>query len=135
LQRKESSKRPNGISFEAAARAFHISFMIGSDQPQYQTMDRIREAGMACGYRFRIVEIHPDGSSTRVVVTNAGVAPIYYDAFVAAGGARAKESLRGLPPGGRLECVVPAGVGAGALTIACDRLVPGQRIGLESDVR
>ncbi len=38
---------PYGISFEQAARKFHISYMIGSDQPEYQPMSRIKEAGMA----------------------------------------------------------------------------------------
>ena len=31
---------PHGISFEKAAADFHVTFMIGNDQPRYQSLDR-----------------------------------------------------------------------------------------------
>ncbi|MEM6468079.1 MAG: DUF4832 domain-containing protein, partial [Planctomycetota bacterium] len=42
---------PNGVSFEQAARQFHITYMMGNDQPKYQKVDRIRSASIATGYR------------------------------------------------------------------------------------
>ncbi|RLD68850.1 MAG: DUF4832 domain-containing protein, partial [Bacteroidetes bacterium] len=41
-----------GTSYEDFAEDFHISYMIGNDQPNYQTMDRIKEASIASGYKF-----------------------------------------------------------------------------------
>lgn len=94
-----SKKGPHGISFEAAAKQFHITYMIGSDQPGFQSMQRIKQAGMATGYRFRVIEISADKDTVRVRVTNEGVAPIYRDAYFAAGSQRSPDSLRGLLPG------------------------------------
>jgi hypothetical protein len=124
---------PHGVPFETAARNFHVTFMIGTDQPQYQKMDRIRDAGMACGYRFKVSAFRSGGGRSKVDVTNVGIAPIYYDAFVAVKGVRAKGSLKGLGPGDSRSLEVEA---AGeTLTIECDRLVPGQRIEVDADLK
>lgn len=40
---------PHGISFEQMAAQYHISYMIGNDQPEYQSMARIEEAGLSTG--------------------------------------------------------------------------------------
>ncbi|MEM7476908.1 MAG: DUF4832 domain-containing protein, partial [Planctomycetota bacterium] len=90
---------PNGVSFEKAAKQFHISYMIGNDQTRYQPIERIREAGMAAGYRFRVTQAAVKGKELRLEVTNEGVAPIYRDAYFAAGEHRATNSLKGLLPG------------------------------------
>ena len=74
---------PHGIPFEKAAADFHVTFMIANDQPKYQKMDRIRAAGMACGYKFRILAFEASPTRSRVTVTNTGVAPIYHDAYLA----------------------------------------------------
>ena len=63
---------PHGISFEKAAADFHITFMIANDQPKYQPMDRIRAAGLACGYKFRSWHSRPAHGVCRVTVTNTG---------------------------------------------------------------
>jgi hypothetical protein len=126
---------PHGISFEKAAAAFHISFMIADGQPRYQKMDRIREAGLACGYRFRVLDFQTSASRSRVTFTNVGVAPIYYDAYFAVAGVRAQRSLKGLLPGQSRTDEIAAGGGSSALTIACDRLVPGQSIEFEASHR
>jgi hypothetical protein len=124
---------PNGVSFEAAARDFHITFMIGSDQPKYQKMDRILEAGLACGYRFKVSEFRTGADRSKVTVSNVGVAPIYQDACVAVNGVRSKASLKGLRPGDSRAFEIPA---AGEkLTIESDRLVPGQRIDYDADLK
>ena len=124
---------PHGIPFETAARSFHISFMIGSDQPQYRKMDRIRDAGLACGYRFRIAEFRTGTGRSKVTVANDGVAPIYHDAFVAVNGVRAKASLLGLRPGESRPFEVESE--GEKLTIESDRLVAGQRIDFDADLK
>lgn len=124
---------PNGVSFEAAARDFHITFMIGNDQPDHQKMDRIRQAGLACGYRFKVTEFRTGASRSKATVLNAGIAPIYHDAFIAVSKVRAKTSLKGLKPGeSRVFEIASAG---DAVTVECDRLVPGQRIEFEADLK
>ena len=54
---------PHGVSFEKAAAHFHITFMIGDGQPRHRGMDRIRDAGMACGYRLRVVAFEADADA------------------------------------------------------------------------
>jgi hypothetical protein len=123
---------PHGVPFEAAARAFRISFMIADGQPRHRSVERLREAGLACGYRFRVVEHRAGAGRSRLTVANDGVAPLYHDAHVAVAGVRSTASLKGLGPGERRTFDVPAA--GGAVTIECDRLVPGQRIEFEADL-
>jgi hypothetical protein len=119
---------PHGIPFEKAAAAFHITFMIANDQPDYRPMDRLRSAGLACGYRFQITGFEASKDRSRVTVTNRGVAPIFHDAFLAVNGVRSTRSLKGLLPGESRTDEIAAGGASPKLTIACDRLVPGQVI-------
>ena len=126
---------PHGIPFEKAAADFHITFMIANDQPKYQKPDRIRAAGLACGYKFRILKFEASASRSRITVTNTGVAPIYHDAYLAIDGVRAERSLKGLLPGESRTDEIPAAGTAPKLTIACDRLVPGQAIEFEANLR
>jgi len=123
---------PNGVSFETAAREFHISYMIGSDQPQYQSMARIQQAGLACGYKFRVLKFQVGDHSARVTVANEGIAPIYHDAFAAVNGVRAGGSLKGLAPGESATFDIASGGASPRLTIESDRLVPGQHIEFEA---
>lgn len=124
---------PNGVKFESAAKDFHITFMIANDQPKYQKMDRIREAGLACGYRFKIVEFKKGTARSQATVSNVGIAPFYHEAYVAVNGVRSKASLKGLAPGETRVFDIPA-AGDG-VTIESDRLVPGQRIDFEADLK
>jgi len=107
-----------------------LSFIIANDQPEYQSMDRIRAAGRACGYRFRITDYRSGPGRSALTVTNVGIAAIYTDAFVAVAGRRSPASLKGLCPGESRTCEVAA-EGEG-VAIECDRLVPGQRIEFEA---
>jgi hypothetical protein len=125
---------PHGIPFEKAAADFHITFMIANDQPKYQKLDRIRAAGLACGYKFRILAFEASASRSRVTVTNTGVAPIYHDAYLAVDGVRAERSLKGLLPGESRTDEIKAGGTSPKLTIACDRLVPGQAIEYDANL-
>ncbi len=125
----------HGRIFEDEAAEFHISYMIGNDQPEYQTMDRIREASMATGYRYRITEFLAGEVNSRVCVTNIGTAPIYRDAWVAVNGVRSEQSLRSLLPG-MTECFeVAAGGASPVLEIQCDHLVAGQKIEFEANLK
>ncbi len=61
---------PHGTSFEDQAARFHISFMIGDDQPRFQQTNRIREAGLSCGYRFRVESLHADSERSIAKISN-----------------------------------------------------------------
>ncbi|MCW5579769.1 MAG: hypothetical protein KIS72_00260 [Luteimonas sp.] len=128
---------PHGRSFESLAAQYHVSYMIGNDQPRYQTRARIRQAAMATGYAFRVSSLASNGSCVRIGVRNEGIAPIYHDAWPAANGRRAAASLKGLAPGDERmfeTCPGPHPPGALAITIESDRLVQGQRIQFNADL-
>lgn len=125
---------PHGIPFPELAAKFHITFVIGDDQPRLQPAERISRAGLATGYRFRITRFLSAPGRSSVEVENRGIAPIYHDAFVAVDGVRAQASLKRLLPGERREFAIRAGGDAATLTIQSDRLVPGQQIGFDADL-
>jgi hypothetical protein len=129
-----SPNGPHGISFEKSARAFHISYMIGNDQPRYQSIARIRRAGLACGYQFRVTRFLSAKGKSRVTILNTGIAPIYRDAFVAIDGQRAAVSLKHLAPGKSATFDIPRGGKKPVLTIASDHLVHGQTIQFDADL-
>jgi archaellum component FlaF (FlaF/FlaG flagellin family) len=97
-------------------------------------MTRIKSAGMAIGYKFKVTSFKASSSDARVVVENTGIAPIYADAWVAVNGVRSSSSLKGLLPGQSREFSVPSGGSSPDLTIVCDRLVSGQSIEFEADL-
>ncbi len=119
---------PYGKPYETFAKDFHITYIMGSGQPRYQTMERIKEASMASGYRFKLVSIRTKADSTLFEVTNRGVAPIYYDAFVAVDGVRSEQTLKLLSPGDTLLVGVAAGAADAVITIESDKLIEGQEI-------
>ncbi|TWU04813.1 DUF4832 domain-containing protein [Stieleria varia] len=131
-----SPEGPNGVSFEDAAKQFHISYMIGNDQPRYQGIQRIRSASMATGYRFRVTAAVVTGKDLVLRVVNEGVAPIYRDAFFAAGTKRSNASLRGLLPGQSMECTISGITEADIqrIFIESDAILPTQRIQFDSDL-
>lgn len=124
----------HGRTFENQSAKFHISYMIGNDQPDYQSNERIKEAGLSTGYRFRITSFEASSSESRITVTNIGVAPIYYDAYVTVNDVAATSSLKGLLPGASADFSVAAGGSNPILTIESDRLVDGQRIEFEANL-
>ncbi|MEO1524200.1 MAG: DUF4832 domain-containing protein [Planctomycetota bacterium] len=127
---------PNGVSFEDAAKQFHISYMIGNDQPRYQKAERIKAASMATGYRFRVTSATLEGNDLVLEVTNDGVAPIYRDAFFAAGNKRSTTTLRGQLPGEtrvhKIEGIRKADLAT--LEIVSDAILPSQKIQFEADL-
>ena len=127
---------PNGIPFETAAKQFHISYMIGNDQPRFQESDRIKSAGMATGYRFRITSASVRDGDLTIQVTNEGIAPIYRDAYFLAGDRRSTTSLKGLLPGESLRCLVKNVNDADLqrVTIQSDAILSTQKIQFAADL-
>lgn len=124
----------HGRTYEALSARFGITYMIGNDQPNHQSVERIRDAGLANGYKLEVLAFRASETHAEVDVRNFGIAPLYYDAWVAVDGVRANESLRGLLPGQTRTYAVAAGGASPTLTIECDRLVAGQRIEFRADL-
>lgn len=128
----------HGRRFEDEVAKYHLTFIIGNDQPGKQTWERFVEASQSMGYRFRIKDFRvKSGEGAAVWIKNSGVAPIYYDAFLDVDGAKGDYNLRNLMPGDSLWVKVPnPSVSATpSLSISCSRLVPGQKIEYEADVK
>lgn len=93
-------------------------------------MERIEQAGLATGYRFRVTQVTANADVVRISVTNDGVAPIYREAYFAAGRRRSHDSLRGLLPGQTKVyeiSSVPVEDRA-RISIQCDHILPTQTI-------
>lgn len=126
-----------GVTWEQASAKYHISFMIANDAPggQYGTAERFKEASMACGYHFALTGLYANGSQTAACVTNAGIAPIYRDAFLAVDGVRSDTSLKGLLPGDTLLVYVNKVTNGHDVTIESDYILPTQTIQFDADFR
>ena len=132
---------PNGIyghTWEEQAAKYHITFMIANDAPRggIATVARFRRGSMATGYRFVVRQCETDGTSTRLHVTNEGIAPLYRDAWFAIGDVRSATSLRGLLPGEEILVEIPAVPNANNsdLNIVSDCILPQQGIEFEADI-
>ena len=128
-----------GRTFESEAAKFHMTFIIGNDQPRMQSDARLQEAAMSMGYRFKIKDFQiKEGEGAVVEITNVGVAPIYREAYVAVNGIRGEYSLKALMPGQTQRISIASATlkpeGA-VLTIECDHLVTGQTIEYEADIQ
>ena len=121
-----------GHTWEEQARKYHITFMIANDAPRggIATAERFREGSMATGYRFVVKRCETNGSRTRMVVANEGVAPLYRDAWFAVGDVRSTTSLRGLLSGEECTIEIAAGADAdgGNVNIVSDCILPQQKI-------
>ncbi|MEM8493929.1 MAG: DUF4832 domain-containing protein [Planctomycetota bacterium] len=134
---QENALAPEGMHgepFADAAARFHLTYMFGNDQPRYRTADEIRQAGMAIGYRFRVLAFETDGKTSRVTITNTGIAPLYHEAYPALGGVEAKQSLKGMLPGESRTFKIAANGRKSFLTIVSPRLVPRQVIGFDAEL-
>ena len=125
-----------GVTWKQAATKYHISFMIANDAPRgtYGTAKRFKEAALECGYHFQLTKLSTDGEKTRAEITNTGVAPIYRDAFLAVGGVRSEESLKGLLPGETRQIVIEKATDGRDVTIESDFILPGQTIQFDADL-
>jgi hypothetical protein len=117
------------------AKNFHLTFLIAEQWPRRVDKKRLRACSLACGYRFQVTAFESGSSAARGTVRNTGVAPLYFDAFVAVNGVRGKKTLKGLLPGESRRFEVASGGVRPKLTIECDRLVPGQRIEFDADLK
>ena len=126
-----------GRKFEDEVAKFHMTFIIGNDQPRYQSMERIQEASLAMGYKFEIRDFRIKNGSAAVCIANVGVAPIYRDAFVSVNGVRGDFNLSSLMPGEEQWVLIPdcSADMKSAPEIACDHLVPGQKIEYLADIK
>lgn len=125
---------PNGISFETLAAQYSITYMIGNDQFDYQTTDRIQEASLNTGYHFKVTSFQTNGTLTNVTIMNTGLAPIYYDAYPTANTVRASGSLKGLIGGQSKTFTINTVAINEGLAIESDRLVNGQEIQFEANL-
>ena len=126
-----------GVTWEQASAKYHITFMIANDAPSgtYGTASRFKEASMACGYHFVLTGLYANDRQTAAFITNAGIAPIYRDAFLAVGGVRSGTSLKGLLPGDSLLVYIDKATDGQDLTIESDYILPTQAIQFDTDIR
>ena len=119
-----------GRRFEKEAAKYHLSYIIGNDQPNYQDFSRFKEASAALGYRFVALETEIADGYAKIHITNDGIAPIYRDAYVTVAGIRSDYSLKNLQPGDKKWITInsPEITPESAITIECDYLVAGQTI-------
>ena len=91
---------------------------------------------MSMGYRFEIRDYRiKEGEWASVLVANAGVAPIYRDAYVAVEGRRGEYNLRTLMPGDEVWIRIPCPASKESVpTIECDHLVSGQHIEYQASI-
>lgn len=121
----------HGRTFSEESQEFHITYMIGDGQPEHQSTARIREAGLNTGYAFRVTHFEICEGYSEVHITNEGVAPFYYEAWVELGEERSDASLRGLLPGESRTFRFNSGSptqNAPGIHLKSERLRPGQRL-------
>lgn len=126
-----------GHTWEEMAAKYHITFMIANDayKGSYATAARFKEASMASGYRLKVTSCQTDGTTTRLTVTNDGVAPLYRDAYFAIGAVRSTTSVKGLLPGKQLTVEIAAPLAGGDdLQVVCDHILDVQQIEFDADL-
>ncbi|MBR6118050.1 MAG: DUF4832 domain-containing protein [Paludibacteraceae bacterium] len=126
-----------GHTWEEQAAKYHISFMIANDAPegQYGTAARFKQASLASGYHFKVLDVVTDADSTLILVTNTGVAPIYTEAFFSIGYIGSSDYLNQLMPGDTLLAMVYAPLLPGKkLEIYAPYILDDQVIEFEANV-
>ncbi|MGN1376041.1 MAG: DUF4832 domain-containing protein [Prevotella sp.] len=138
---------PNGMyghTWEEQAAKYHITFMIANDAPEgsYGTADRFADASMATGYHFKVTQCTTDGTTTKILVSNIGIAPLYRDAYFSIDGHRSETSLKGLLPDENLWISVPYGLTLNENNtpvnkpiIVSDYILDSQKIEYEADIK
>lgn len=124
----------HGRTYAGLSEQYKITYMLGNDQPHHHSVDTIRKAGLANGYRFRVLGYRTRGDETEIEVINEGIAPIYYDAYFALDQTPSTESLKGLLPGKTRIVRVPTSAKGKDLRIQSPRLVSGQVIEFAADL-
>ena len=128
-----------GHTWSEQAAKYHITFMIANDAPRggVATPQRFKEGSMATGYHFVVESCQTDGTKTRLLVTNTGVAPLYRDAWFAIGDVRSTTTLRGLQPGEErwVEIQAVPDHDASNLNIVSDYILPQQTIEFDANLQ
>ena len=126
-----------GHTWAEQAAKYHITFMIANDAPRggVATHERFRDGSLATGYRIEVKQCETNGSSTRLLVTNKGIAPLYRDAWFAIGSTRSAISLRGLLPDDERWIEIPTIPHADGsnIQIVSDAILPQQTIEFIAD--
>lgn len=123
-----------GKTWEQWAAQYHISYMIGSDQPYYQPKSRIKEASMAAGYKFRLDELKVSETQTQLTFSNVGIASLYYDAYPEIDGVSSTQSLKGLAPGESRTFTIDVVNSNPQVVISSPHLLSSQVIEFEADI-
>lgn len=133
---------PNGLyghTWTEQATKYHITFMIANDAPRggVATPERFREGSMVTGYHFVVKQCQTDGNSTRLLVANEGIAPLYRDAWFAIGDIRSSTTLRGLLPGEEcwMEIAAIPDANGSNVQIVSDCILPQQSIEFDADIK
>lgn len=126
-----------GETWEQKMARLKLQYVIGSWMPMYHSSQRINEASMSMGYKFRVLHLQIRQGVTSITLENFGYSPLFYDAYITVNGVRATMSLRALQPGQSQDYTVhtPLLSRPLRLTIECDRLVPGQVIEFEANLQ
>ena len=145
---------PYEVTFDSLSSTMHTTFMLGS--PKYKDgggwkpfdSQLVLKSGQKFGYQFKILKFGYNAVKSFVTVQNVGNAPIYYDAYVAVCNELAptncstmenikqdvKSLIRMLPNETR-DFDIDRGGNNLILKIESKRLVPGQKIGYEADLK
>lgn len=126
-----------GFTWEEASAKYHISYIIGNDAPgsTHGTAERIKEAGIASGYTFKIEDFKMKNDTVAVKITNSGIAPIYRDAYVTINGTRSTYSLKSLLPDSTQWLKIPFDKKQPILSIECDYLLPNKKIEFKANIK
>jgi hypothetical protein len=111
--------------------------MIANDAPegQYGTAKRFKQASLATGYHFKVLDVVSDRDSTLILVTNTGVAPIYKKAVFSIEETTSTDQLGQLMPGDTLLTKVNASMLTGkSLDILSMQLPDAFGIEYEADI-
>ena len=117
-----------GKPYEIYAQDFHITYINANDQNRYHSLERIKEASMNSGYKFKLNSVKTKPGSTIIEIVNLGVAPIYTDAYLAVNGVRSTESLKLLAPDEPISITIPEGGENIDVTIESDDILPTETI-------
>ncbi len=123
-----------GKSWEQFASKFHMTFILGNDQPNYQTPERIKQASMGAGYHFKIITFKASSDKVVIEVKNTGVAQIYYDAFISINGNRSSKTLKNLLPGNTQTDTIEFSGNTPELKIESDHILSTQEIQFEANL-
>lgn len=127
-----------GYTFEETATKYHFSFAICNavTDSEYGTPTRVKQASLSMGYRYLVKRCVTDGTKTRLLVSNVGIAPLYREAYFAIGDIRSETSLQGLLPSEEIwiEIATKPSPDGENIRIVSDYILPQQEIQFEANL-